>query len=245
VLLVAWLPGAVFAAEVRVAVASSLRFVMPELAAAFEASSGVRVLPSYGASGNLMRQIVQGAPFELFLAADEFHAEELVRRGLTVGEGTVYAVGHLALVASPDSVLDPAGGLPALKRLLGEGRIERFAIANPEHAPYGVAAREVLRDAGLWETLAPRLVFGESVAQAMRFALSPDVAGGIVAWSLALSPELAERVVAERLPDSGHEPLRQRMVLVRGAGEAARSLYAFLRSPAAAGILRRYGFSVP
>lgn len=239
------LPAAAPAAEVRVAVASSLRFVMPELAAAFEEKAGVRVLPSYGSSGNLMRQIAQGAPFELFLAADEYHARELARRGFTAGEGAVYAIGHLALVAAPGAALDPKAGLEGLERQLAAGEIRRFAIANPEHAPYGVAARQLLKHAGLWEGLSPHLVLGESVAQAARFALSPDVEGGIVAWSLASSPEVARRAVVSRLPDRGFEPLRQRMVLVKGAGDPARALYDFLLSPAALKILRRHGFSAP
>ena len=121
----------------------------------------------------------------------------------------------------------------------------RFAIANPEHAPYGRAAEQALRARGLWQALRPKLVLGENVAQAAQFASGGDTEGGIIAYSLALSPELRRRGTFALIPDSMHAPLRQRMVLLQGATPAAERLYEYLRSPPSREILARYGFVLP
>lgn len=126
----------------------------------------------------------------------------------------------------------------------GEGR-PRLALANPEHAPYGVAAKQALEHAGLWEATAPLRVLGENVSQAAQFALSDDARGGLVAWSLALAPQLAQRSDFVLIPEAWHAPLVQRMVLVKGAGETARAFYAWLQQEEARQILARYGFRLP
>lgn len=229
----------------RIAVASSLRFAMPALLDAFHADTDARVSPSYGASGNLLRQIVQGAPFELFFAADEWHVEALHRRGVTADTGVVYATGRLVLIASTNSPLKPEQGLAGVARLLAAGEIRRFAIANPEHAPYGRAAREALEHAGLWETLSGRLITGENVSQAAQFALSPDVDGGIVAESLAVAPEVAGRSVSAALPLETHSPLRHRMVELPDASESALAFMRFMGTGRAVEVLEGHGFHAP
>ena len=162
-----------------VAAASDLRFALEEIAAAFRRDSGVSARLSFGASGNLTRQIEQGAPFELFLSADEAFVARLASQNLTRDGGDLYAVGRLALFAPHGSPLVPDAQLAGLKRLLARGGDWRFAIANPEHAPYGRAAEQALRASGLWETLRPRLVVGENVSQAAQFASSGDTVGGV------------------------------------------------------------------
>ena len=135
--------------------------------------------------------------------------------------------------------------MAAIRAALGAGSITRFAIANPEHAPYGRAAQEALRASGLWEGISPRLVLGENVSQAAQFALAGGSQGGIVAYSLVLAPALQGRGAYILLPETLHEPLRQRMVLTRRAGPVATAFYAYMQQPAAREIMRRYGFTLP
>lgn len=228
-----------------IAAAANVQFALEDAAAAFTAETGETLKLSFGASGNLYRQIVQGAPFEMFLSADEAYVRRLVEAGLTRDTGTLYALGRLALIAPPasDLRLDPA--LEGLAQALEARRVSRFAIANPEHAPYGQAARQTLQAAGLWQRLKPHLVLGENVSQAAQFALSGNAEGGIVAYSLAL--KLGGRASGRYvlLPTRWHVPLRQRMVLLKGAGATARAFYAFLQSPPAQATFRRHGFDSP
>lgn len=228
-----------------VAVASDLRFAFPEIVDAFHADSGKRVEPSYGSSGIFRRQIAMGAPFQLYLSADESYVQALHAQGLTRDAGTLYALGRLALLTPLDSGLALDGNLRGLRAALEGPADLRFAIANPDHAPYGRAAREVLEQAGLWAAVRPHLVLGENVAQAARFALSGSSDGGIVAYSLALAPGIARRSRHVLIPAERHGPLRQRMVLLRTAGPTAEAFYRFLQSPPARAILSRYGFVIP
>lgn len=225
-----------------IAAAASLQFVLREIAAAFEAETGQAVRLSFGSSGNLARQIRQGAPFELFLSADETYVLDLARDRFTRDEGVVYAEGRLAIITRAGSPLVPDARLDGLRAALARGRITRFAIANPEHAPYGARAEEALRRAGLWEAVRERLVIGENVAQAAQFAVSADAEGGIVAYSQALAPRLKERARHALIPADWHAPLRQRMVRLNGAGPVAARFYAYVQSAPARAILARYGF---
>ena len=228
-----------------IAAASDLKFALDELVATYAASGGDTPRVAYGSSGNLAQQIIQGAPFDIFMSADEAFVRRLVERDMTVDEGTLYGIGRLVLYAGPAAAFTPDEQLADLEAALRAGRIRRFALANPEHAPYGRAARAALQARGLWRALEPRLVLGENVSQAAQFALGGDCDGGIFALSLALSPALADRGTWVRLPDTLHPPLRQRMVLLRRAGPAARDFHAFLLQPAAREVFERYGFALP
>jgi len=228
-----------------VAAASDLRYALDAVADAFVAAGGVRPEIVYGASGRFHQQIVRGAPFELYLAADESYVLDLARRGLTVDRGRLYALGRLVLFAPTGSALAVDPRLDGLARALAAGRIRRIAVASPEHAPYGMRAREALRARGLWDGLAGRLVFGASVAEAARYAFAGQVDGGLFALSLALAPPARGRgrhaVVDPRL----HSPLRQRMVRLRGASAAAGAFYDFLAGGTARTLLARFGFGLP
>ncbi len=240
------LPRAMAAAPpLRIAAASDLQFALPEIAAAFEKESGIAVRPSFGSSGNLMRQIMAGAPFDVFLSADEAYAEALVEAGRARGPGVLYAAGRLVLFLPNGSPLRLDPTLEDLRAALGDGRLERFAIANPAHAPYGMRAREVLRRAGLWKAIEPHLVYGENVSQAAQFALSGAAEGGIVAYSLALAPGIEARARSVPLPAAWHRPLLQRAVLTATAPPAAARFLHFLATPAARRIFVRYGFILP
>jgi molybdate transport system substrate-binding protein len=228
-----------------IAAAADLQFALTEVAEAFKAETGQEVKLAFGSSGNFARQIRQGGPFEVYLSADEQYVLDLARDGFAQGEGTLYAIGRLVLVVPHGSPLRADGSLDDLAAALDDGRLERFAIANPEHAPYGERAEEALRHRGLWDKIQPKLVLGENVSQAAQFALSGSTQGGIIAYSLALSPKIAAQGSFELVPAEWHEPLRQRMALLRGAGPVAERFYAFVQEPEARRIMRRFGFILP
>lgn len=228
-----------------VAAASSLRFALQDAARAFKIETGLSLRLNYGSSGNLSRQIRQGAPFELFLSADEEYALGLARDGFAAGEGVLYALGQLVIFAPGGSPVRVDPELSGLGEALARGDIQRFAIANPDHAPYGRAAREALTRAGLWEALEPRLVLGENISQAAQFTVSGSCEGGIIARSLAVAPRFAGRGRFVTISAELHRPLHQRMVLTSGAGSSARAFYAYLQGPAARKIFVTRGFGEP
>lgn len=230
-----------------VAAAASLKFALEELAQNFQRSTGQPVRLVFGASGNLYSQVLQGAPFHLFLSADEALVLQLASAGRTLNQslGRKYAQGRLSLLVPNGSPLQPDPTLQDLRRALDDGRLRRFAIANPSHAPYGMRAREALQHAGLWAQIENRLVFGENVAQAAQFATSGSAQGGLVAHALALAPELADRARHALLPAEWHQPLTQRLVLLPGAPPAAVAFERYLATPEAVAILARHGYSPP
>ncbi|MGM0633475.1 MAG: molybdate ABC transporter substrate-binding protein [Pseudomonadota bacterium] len=228
-----------------VAAASDLQFAVEEVAGAFSRQTGERVRLSFGSTGNFARQIREGAPFQLYMAADESFVLDLAREGHTRDEGALYALGRVVLMAPHDSPLSVDGELNGLVEMLEAGSLRRFAIANPEHAPYGMRAREALRHRGIWEALQPVMVLGENVSQAAQFALSGSTQGGIIAYSLALAPSVEQRGEYALIPESWHSPLRQRMVLLKEAGPVAESFYQFIQSAEARQIMSRYGFTAP
>ncbi|HSE12287.1 MAG TPA: molybdate ABC transporter substrate-binding protein [Rudaea sp.] len=237
--------AAAFAAAPLIAAAADLRFALDEVAAQFQRSTGQAVRIVYGSSGNFRRQIAEGAPFELFLSADEAYVLALAKEGHLVDEGVLYATGRLALVVPEGSTLALDGSLRDLPAAVAEGRVRKFALANPEHAPYGRAAAEALKAVGAWDALQGKLVFGENVAQAAQFAVSGSAQGGIVALSLALAPGALGSARFAPVPETLHRPLRQRMALTPRAGSVARDFYRYLQQPAARAVLARYGFTSP
>ncbi|MGM0825501.1 MAG: molybdate ABC transporter substrate-binding protein [Pseudomonadota bacterium] len=236
------------AGTATVAAASDLQFALAEAAERFEQETGHTLRLNFGSSGNFRRQIAQGAPFELFLSADERYVFALNEEGHTADDGVVYAIGRLVWLQSASR-----GGLPDQEAPLAnveqaiaqqaEGQRPRIALANPDHAPYGVAAQQVLTHSGLWEESRALHVLGENVSQAAQFALTDDAQGGLVAYSLALAPALADRSEYILIPEGWHQPLRQRMVLTRQAGDVARAFYAWLQQDAGRAIFQQYGFS--
>lgn len=236
-------PGLLAQETVTIAAASDLQFALGDVADVFRRETGGSVDITFGSSGNFYRQIRQGAPFDLYLAADEQFVLDLAEDGLTLDEGVIYAIGRIVIIAPNGSPLAVDPALDGLRTALAGGRIERFAIPNPEHAPYGGRAEEALRHAGLWDALEPRLVLGENVSQAAQFAVSGSVQGGIIAYSLALSPRVSALARYALIPIEWHRPLRQRMVLLNRAGPTARQFYDFLRGPIGRMILARHGFA--
>ena len=188
---------------------------------------------------------MNGAPFELFLSADEAFVDLLAKGGYTRDNGTLYGVGRIVLFAPRGSPLAVDEQMDGLRTLLAQTPKARFAIANPEHAPYGRAAEAALRARGLWDAIQPALIMGENISQTGQFATSGGAAGGILAYSLVLGPALKDRGSYALLPESLHPPLRQRMVLLKRAGPAATRFYEYLQRPAARALFAKYGFTLP
>lgn len=228
-----------------VAAASDLQFVLTEIVSDFQAETGRELRLSFGSTGNFARQIREGAPFQMFLAADESFVSALYAEGLTKDEGSLYALGRLVMIVPENAPLKADSNLDDLAAKLADGSLARFAIANPDHAPYGARAKEALISRGLWDQIEPKLVLGENVSQAAQFALSGNAEGGIIAYSLALAPDLAGKGTYTLLPEEWHEPLRQRMVLLKDAGPVAQDFYRYMQTEQARAKMKSYGFTLP
>lgn len=228
-----------------IAAASDLKFAIEEVAAAFEKSTGHRLRLVFGSSGNFYSQILQGAPFHLFMSADEDFIFKLADAGRTVDRGRLYARGRIGLMVPRGGPVKADGGLKDLAAALADGRLKKFAIASPDHAPYGMRAKEALQHAGLWQRIEPLLVVGENISQAAQFATSGSTQGGIIAYSLALAPQVSRMGDFALIPESWHRPLAQRMVVLRGAPPAARAFHDYLSTPQAQAIMVKYGFAMP
>jgi molybdate transport system substrate-binding protein len=233
-------------AVVAVAAASDLRFALEELAGAFTRThADVQVKVTFGASGNLVSQISNGAPFDLFLSADLALAQKLIESGLGVkGSEFTYAVGHLAVWTPKGSTLDPgSSGLETLTR----PAVRRIAIANPAHAPYGRAAVEALKTAGIYDRVRDRLVFGENVAEAAHFVESGVADVGVIASSLGHSPVMREQGTSWEIPGTVYPGLRQGgVILQRGKDSLATTRFReFLLGVDGRAILSRHGFELP
>ncbi|MFM2274255.1 MAG: molybdate transporter, periplasmic molybdate-binding protein [Pseudomonadota bacterium] len=228
-----------------VAAAADLKFAMEELADQFERGTGYKLRLVFGSSGTFYSQIQQGAPFHLYMSADEAFIFKLESAGRTVNRGRLYAIGRIGIMVPSGSPLSADGELKDLKLALKDGRLRKFAIANPEHAPYGKRAQEALRFAGVWEAVQPYLVVGENIAQAAQFATSGSTQGGIIAQSLAKAPAMAKLGTFVLIPQEWHQPLMQRMALLKGAPPGALAFYDYLGTAPARAILARYGFAVP
>jgi len=146
----------------------------------------------------------------------------LAKDGIAEDEGSLYAIGRIVLFAPHGSPLNVDSELQDLKLALADGRVEKLAIANPEHAPYGKRAKEALTTAGLWERIEPKLVLGDNMIQATQFATQRLAQGGILAYSFALAPEITKLGTFALIPEDWHQPLRQRMALIKGAGQTTK-----------------------
>jgi len=228
-----------------VAAASDLQFALTEVNRLYARDYGAPARISYGSSGNFMRQIRQGAPFEVFLSADEAYVQALQEAGLTRDAGVIYAIGRIVIYSTKGSGISVDPELRGLKTALREGRLRHLAIANPAHAPYGLAAREALQNAGLWDPIQPLLVLGENASQAAGFVVAGASETGILPYSLARSAALRRQGHFALIPARWHHPLRQRMALLHHAGPQAQAFYRLMQTPPVRAIMSKYGFTLP
>jgi molybdate transport system substrate-binding protein len=238
-------PAAAADAGAPVAAAASLRYALDEIAAQFEKKTGQKVRITYGATGNLVQQIEKAAPFQVLFAADDKSVKKLASEALTEGTPVIFARGRISIVAPKGSPVAVDGELKGLGDALAAGKVAHFAIANPDVAPYGVAAREALQKAGLWDKLTGKIVLGENVGQAAQFATTGAAEAGIIAHSLALSAEMAPKITAALIPESWHKPIEHGMAVIKGAGAPAKAFADYVRGSEARAILEKNGFSVP
>jgi molybdate transport system substrate-binding protein len=232
------------AQAVKIAAAADLKFAMTELASQFEKQSGAKLDVTYGSSGNFLTQIQNGAPFDLFFSADSEYPKKLEAVGLAE-PGTLreYAVGHIVIWTPRDSGIDAA---KAGWQSLLDQRVKKIAIANPEHAPYGRAAVTAMREAGIYEQVKDKLVYGENISQAAEFVQSGNAQVGIVALSLAISPAM-KNGNKWQIPADSYPPIKQTAVVLRASKnkDAARRFLDFVSGPQGREILQRSGFTVP
>ncbi len=243
-LVAALLPGLLLADDaVTVAVASNFATTAAELSATFTKISAVPVRISPGSTGKLYAQIINGAPFDLFLAADSQRPLLLEQSGHTVtGSRRTYAIGSLVLWSRDERLRGKD-----CREVLEQGDYRWLALANPETAPYGAAAREYLEDAGLWESASQRAVFGENIAQTLQFVATGNATLGFVALSQTKEPHLPSATCSWTVPAPSQASLHQQLVLLARARSnvGARQFLEFLRTPAAREIIRRHGYGVP
>jgi molybdate transport system substrate-binding protein len=224
--------------EVTISAASDLMAAFAEVRDLFERRTQIRVRINFGSTGQLTQQIEQGAPVDLFAAADASFVDQLDRKGMIVpGTKALYGRGRLALWTRADSPLE----LRELKDLT-QAEVKRIAIANPQHAPYGAAARQALESLELWSRIESRLVYAENIRQAFQYAETGNVDVGIVALSLCIGSTGKWVLVPEEL----HQPLNQTLAIIKGAHNeaAARQFVEFLSGDGRA-IMARYGFLLP
>ncbi len=233
------------AAEPLVAVAANLAHPLQILAADFTRANGSRVRINVGSSGDLLRQIQQGARFEIYIAAATDYITRAQRENLSTGEPVVLGYANLGAFIPTGSKLESVMDLTTLVRLLSAGKYRRIAMANPEVAPFGVAAQQALGKMGVWVLEKDRLILGENLAQTVQFTLAGGVDVGFISQSYALMPEVSTRGRFLPIENEWHDPLAQTMVLLHGAGTEARAFFAFLQSAAARELLSRSGYTVP
>jgi molybdate transport system substrate-binding protein len=225
----------------KIAVASNFSGTLHQLAERFEAKTGDTVLISSGSTGKLYTQIENGAPFDIFMAADEKRPDLLLKNGLAdAGRASVYAQGKLIFVSN----------IPATdecRDVLSDAKVKHIAIANPKTAPYGAAAQQVMQHLGIWNKVQSKLVQGENIAQALQFVDSTSANAGFVAKSMLLADNKFKPACEWEIPNDLYDPINQKMVLLKQAKgkSAVIAFWKFMQSPEAAVIIRDNGYDVP
>jgi molybdate transport system substrate-binding protein len=237
------LSSALWAGEkITVAVAADLKFAMDEIVAAFEGDHpGTEVEVIYGSSGKFFTQIQQGAPYDLYFSADIGYPQRLADAGQTASPVRPYALGRIVLWSpSRDATQMTLADL-------ADPAIRKIAIANPKHAPYGKRAEEALRAAGVWQQVEGRLVMGENIAQTAQYVQTGNAEVGIIALSLALNKQLADKGGYALIPDILHQPLEQGYAILKRAADnpLGRQFSEFMAGAKARAIMVHYGFVLP
>ncbi len=225
---------------VRVAAAANLRYVMEEIEKVYEAKNAeIDLQINYGASGTFYQQIVNGAPFNLFLSADNILPSKLKDANITLGEDRAYACGKLAIYSLSKDMKTLK--MDALK----DKSLKRIAIGNPRTAPYGSRSVDLLKAMGLWTDLQKKLVIGDSIAQAAQFAMSGNADLGFVALSLLLNPEVTLKGSYYIIPESDYKPIEQSGVIIKqkAANKQAEDFFKFILSENCQKIWEKYGYS--
>jgi len=225
--------------SITVSAAADLVPAFEEIGREFERETGNKVTFNFGSTGQLAQQIEQGAPVDLFAAANVAFIEELEKNGLIIPDTkALYAQGRITLWTRTDSALN----ITKIEDLL-RPEVKRIAIANPEHAPYGMAAREALQSAGIWDQVAGKLVFGENIRQTFQYAETGNVDVGIIALSLSIGSNGRWTLIPEEM----HKPLNQALTVIKSTQKekVARQFASFINGPQGRPVMRKYGFILP
>ncbi len=228
-----------------IAVASNMSHAIQEIADTFKKEKRLQVKLSFSSSGNLSRQIIKGAPFELFLSANVDYVSRLVKQNKTLTSRKTYAIGQLCLFVPNQSSLSDTGNLDIIFRKLVFGHYNKLALANPELAPYGSASITTLRSAGMWAFDRNKLVLAENISQSTQFGLTASVDLAFIPYSHALLKKVSQKGQCYRIPEHMHQPIVQEMVLLKSAGETAKSFYDYMGSNTAQRILSEHGYVLP
>jgi len=229
--------------HVRIAAASDLNAALADLVGRFSASRAIDVTVSYGSSGNFYAQLLNQAPFDIFLSADVTYPRQLASRGLTLPDSDfTYAIGRIVLWVPRSSRIDPHRGLG----VLADASVAHVSIANPDHAPYGRAAVAALTKEGVYDAVRSKIVYGENVAQAMQFVQSGAADAGIVALSLAKAPAARDAGTYAEVPLDEYPRLEQGGAILKWAADvdAARAFRAYMLGADGRAILQEYGLSM-
>jgi molybdate transport system substrate-binding protein len=232
------------AQEITVAAAADLQFVMQEVGVRFQKETGKSVKLIYGSSGNFAQQLQNGAPFDMFFSANLEYPKQLEAAGLTEpGTSYQYAIGKIVLWVPNDSKLDVSSGLKALLN----PSIKKIAVANPQHAPYGKAAVAAMQKENVYEQVKDKFVLGENISQTGLFVVSGSADVGIVALSLALSPEMKDKGRYSEVPSTDYPPIEQACVTMRSSKNKAlaQQFLKFIQSSPIKEVFEKYGFAIP
>lgn len=222
--------------SLTVAAAADLTPAFEELGREFESATKTKVVFVFGSTGMLTRQIENGAPFDMFAAANVSYIDELDQKGLIIPDSkAIYARGRITLWTTNESPLRLQGIVD-----LARPEVQRIAIANPDHAPYGLAAKQALQSAGVWDQVQPKLVYGDNIRQTLQYAQTGNVEVAIVALSLSVQSNGRWTVIPEEL----HQPIDQGLAIMKTSKNepAARAFAAFISSPQGKAIMKKYGF---
>lgn len=231
------------AQEITVAAAADLQPAMQEVVNRFQKETGKTVKVIYGSSGNFFQQIQNGAPFDMFFSANVDYPRKLESAGLTeTGTYYQYARGKIVVWVPKGSNIDLTGGLQAVV----DPKVKKIAVANPLHAPYGQAAVSAMQKEGIYERVKERFVLGENISQAASFVTSGAADIGVVALSLALSPNMKDKGRYAEIPADQYPPIDQACVILNSAKNKrlAQQFLSYVKSAAAADLLAKYGFDV-
>ena len=231
------------AQSITVAAAADLQFAMQDVAAQFQKKTGKEVKLIYGSSGNFFQQLQNGAPFDMFFSANLDYPKKLESAGLTEpGSYYEYAKGKIVVWVSKDSKLDVSSGLP----ILLNPAVKKIAVANPQHAPYGQAAVAAMQKENIYDKVKDKFVLGENISQTASFVMSGSADVGIVALSLALSPNMKDKGRYFEVPAGDYPPIKQACVILNSSKnkETAQQFLSFIKTAEVADTLRMYGFDV-
>jgi molybdate transport system substrate-binding protein len=226
-----------------IAVSANMKDAFLAIQNEFKADTKADFRVVYGSSGNITAQILNGAPFSLFISADENYPLELAKRKMTADEGKVYAIGKIALLSKKSNGITLGSSKAELTKAIKQAN--KIAIAKPELAPYGKAAVDYLKAEGLWDLAKDKLVYGDNISMATMYVASGSADLGFTALSLAMAPGVAKETEYLVLNAALYEPIRQRMVLMKNAPRDAVAIYQFMQSPKAQSILRSFGYATP